>query len=295
MEASEQKESRTLWIIVIIYALVFTLKLVIYFFTGVMALLAEALHTLSDLFISTFLLIALVWSRRKADRDHMFGYRRAQNVAALVAATLFISFTSLRLFEEAIPRLLSHETHTYSNLWLALAVLIFSFVIAAVPIFLLSSQEKKGAASKAQLMELFNDELGVLAALAGTVGIMRGYSLADPIASLVVAVIIALNAVKLFKENMNLLIGVSPGEEYLEKVKEIAAEVKGVRGIRDIKAEYIGPDLVHIDFHVMVDSGITVDEADLITEQCCSRVREFTNSRFITAHTDVVKPPPARG
>ena len=48
-----------------------------------MALLAESFHTLSDLFISGFLLIAILWSRKSADKEHMIGHGRAQNVAAL--------------------------------------------------------------------------------------------------------------------------------------------------------------------------------------------------------------------
>jgi divalent metal cation (Fe/Co/Zn/Cd) transporter len=83
--------------------------------TGVMALFAEALHTLSDIFISGFLLVATLWSRKKADEVHMFGYGRAQNVAALVAATLFISFTSLKLYEEAIPRLFASDEASYQR------------------------------------------------------------------------------------------------------------------------------------------------------------------------------------
>ena len=81
-----------------------------------MVLLAKALHTLSDIFISGYLLIALLWSRRKADEVHMFGYGRAQNAAALVAAMLFISFASYTLFEESIPRLFRPEEPEYTHL-----------------------------------------------------------------------------------------------------------------------------------------------------------------------------------
>jgi Cation efflux family len=94
----EASDLRGIVFAVVAYVMVFALKLAAYFVTGVMVLLAEALHTLSDIFISGFLLIGLLWSRRKADKMHMFGYGRAQNVAALVAATLFISFTSYKLF-----------------------------------------------------------------------------------------------------------------------------------------------------------------------------------------------------
>jgi divalent metal cation (Fe/Co/Zn/Cd) transporter len=56
--------------------------------------LAEALHTLSDISVSGYLLIAVICPLARPDDVHMFGYGRAQNVAALAAATLFITFTN---------------------------------------------------------------------------------------------------------------------------------------------------------------------------------------------------------
>ena len=89
-------DTRSLKIALGAYIAILVLKVAVYFITGVMALLAEALHTLSDIFVTSFLLAGAYYSRRSADQEHMFGYGRAQNIAALVAATLFISFTSLR-------------------------------------------------------------------------------------------------------------------------------------------------------------------------------------------------------
>jgi len=60
-----------------VYIVIFGLKLAVYLMTGVLALFAEALHTLSDIFISGFLLLAAYYSRKAADQAHMFGYGRA--------------------------------------------------------------------------------------------------------------------------------------------------------------------------------------------------------------------------
>ena len=95
----EVEDLRSIRMTLFVYIVIFVSKLATYFLTGVMALFAEALHTLTDIFISGFLLVALLWARKKADKQHMLGHERAQNAAALVAATLFISFTSLRLYE----------------------------------------------------------------------------------------------------------------------------------------------------------------------------------------------------
>ena len=72
------QELRALKLSLGVYVFVFALKLVVYLVTGVMALLAETLHTLSDIFVSGFLLVATIWSRKEADEVHMFGYGRAR-------------------------------------------------------------------------------------------------------------------------------------------------------------------------------------------------------------------------
>jgi cation diffusion facilitator family transporter len=255
-----------------LYLLIFVLKLVAYLYYGVMALLAEALHTLSDIFVSGFLLIAAVYSRRAADEAHMFGHGRAQNAAALVAATLFISFTSLELLREAVPHLVNPVEREYQNLPLAIGVLLVSMVIAGIPLISLLRGKAKGPAAKAQLLELFNDELGLLAALAGTVFIVLGRPLADPISAIVVATVIAFNGIKLFRENLSFLLGRSPGREYLDGIRATALSVKGVRGVHDLRAEVVGNGRTHVVMHILVPKRITVEKADAITAEVHRRV-----------------------
>src|SRR5512136_153891 len=254
----DDKEIRSLIMTVGFYGIIVVIKLVAYFYTHVMALLAESFHTLSDVFISVFLLVALLWSRKGADKDHMFGHGRAQNVAALLAATLFLSFTSFKLYEEAIPKLFHPTSLVHENLAIAIGVLALSMLIAGVPLYSLIRQKKLGAAAKAQMIELINDELGVLSALVGTIFISLGFPLADPIATLIVATIIAVNAIGVFRDNLGLVLGKSPGPEYIEKVRRIALETPGVVDVIGPWAEYIGPDSIHTDIQIKVVSGITI-------------------------------------
>ena len=285
---TESDDLRGLVLALVVYVLVFALKLGAYFATGVMVLLAEALHTLSDIFISAFLLVALIWSRRKADEVHMFGYGRAQNVAALVAATLFISFTSYKLFEEAIPRLLRPEQTDYGNLWLALTVVLVSMVLAAAPLVALLRHKQRGASARAQLMELVNDELGLIAALAGTLFVWWGLPLGDPIATMVVAAIIALNAIWLFRDNASFLLGRSPGPAFLARVKEAALSVDGVLAVRGLRAEYVGPDVVHAGLHLVVAGGLPVEEAHRIATAVRTRIHQETEGHYCVIQVEPV-------
>lgn len=277
LNISSDKEIRSMLLTVGFYAIMMVIKLIAYFSTHVMALLAESFHSLSDLFISGFLLIALIWSRKGADRAHMFGHGRAQNVAALLAATLFLSFTSYKLYEEAIPKLFNSATLSHQNLPVALGVLAFSLVIATIPLISLLLQKGLGASAKAQMIELINDELGVLAALLGTLFISLGYPLADPIATMIVATIIAINAVGIFRENLGLVIGKSPDPSYLEKIRQIANSTDGVLGVSGLMAEYIGPDAIHVDLEIKVTPGITIEQANEVVSSVRQRVLDETN------------------
>ncbi len=272
-----------------VYIVIFAMKLAVYLMSGVMALLAEALHTLSDIFVSGFLLAAALYSRKKADETHMFGYGRAQNVAALVAATLFISFTSFELYKEAIPQLFRPTEAAYQNLNLAIGVLVVSMVIAAAPLVTLFRQKARGAAAKAQLLELLNDELGLLAALVGTLFISLNQPIADPLAAIFVATLIAYNAVGLFRENLSFLLGRSPGPEFLANIERQARSVEGVLGVHDLRAEYIGPDVVHAGVHIEVRSGLSIDEANRIADEVDRRVHGGAHSGYCVIRVDAAK------
>jgi cation diffusion facilitator family transporter len=284
------EEIRSLLLTLAVYGLLFALKLAVYLTTGVLALLAEAFHTLSDIFVAGFLLVATIYSHKEADSVHMFGYGRAQNVAALVAATLFISFTSLELYRKALPRLFQAEATTYQNLPLAVGVLTFSMLIAAVPLVRLVTRPERGAAAKAQLLELVNDQLGLLAALVGTVFILAGQPYADPIATTIVATIIAYNGLTLFRENLSFLLGRSPGREYLAQVEQLARSVPGVLAVRDLRAEYIGPGTIHAGLRITVRRGLPVEEASRIADEVHRRIHQDASSGYCVIRTDAAEP-----
>ena len=80
--AEHVTETRGLKIAVTSYSILFALQLATYLLTGILVLLAQALEVLSDVLVSSFLLLSVFWSRKPADELHMFGHGRAQNVAS---------------------------------------------------------------------------------------------------------------------------------------------------------------------------------------------------------------------
>jgi len=295
MDSRVRHTPRGLTAALVSYAIVFLLKVGAWWVTGLFALLAEALHTLSDLAISGFLLIADRFSRRPADVRYRYGYGRAQHVAALTAATLFISFTSVRLVEEAVTRILRPPAPTYTHLEIAVGALLISMVMSAIPLGLLAAQRPRGPAARAQFFESTNDELGLLAALIGAIFVARGLHMADPLASLVVAGLIATNAGRLFLDNARILMGRAPEREFFETIERLARAVPAVRALHDFRAEYVGPETIHLSLHVEVEPTLTVAEGEEVAKAVRDAIMAETRVGYCVVHVDPLGAPPEPG
>jgi len=282
------KDLRALKLTALLYLVQFVAKLGVYFATSVMSLLAEAMHTLSDVIVVGFLLLALRWSSDAPDEEHMFGHERGQSVAALVAATLFVSFTSIRLYEESIPRLLGvgHSFSPPQRFELAIGVIVFSMLIAALPIIQMLIHKPSGGAAKAQFLELLNDELGLTAALLGTVLTRLGYPLADPLATALVATLIAWNGIGLFRENFDMVVGRSPGPQVLAEIARVAAQVAGVLDAHDVRAERYGHGMIRCELHITIAGGTPIEEAHRLELEVRQRVQQLEGCRQCHVHVD---------
>jgi len=117
---------------------------------------------------------------------------------------------------------------------------------------------------------------------------MQGYYWADPLASTIIAVIILLSGIYLFRDNVHYLIGRAPSRQFIEKVVATARSVTGVLGIHDLKAEYVGPGVVHTGFHIEVAKGTPVEEADRIAHEVEEKVSRETGCQHCVIHVDPV-------
>lgn len=263
------------------------LQLAAFLFTNILVLYAQSLEMLSDVMVSVFLLLSFYWSRKPADEFHMFGHGRAQNVAAMISATILIFFMSLEAFREAIPKLLqTSEQNGFQNANLALIVIIVGMFVIAIPSIDILRTKTKGASLKAQMVALLKDEVSYVVALVAVVFVAQGYYMADTIASLFVAFIIALGGIYLLKDNVHYLVGRAPSRQFFEKVETTAKSVKGVLGVHDLKAEYVGPNIIQASLHIEVEKETSIVEADRIAHEVEKRVGQEVNCQYCVIHVD---------
>ncbi|MEM2100235.1 MAG: cation diffusion facilitator family transporter [Thermoproteota archaeon] len=268
------------------FALV-VIQLAAYFLTNILVLFAQALEMLSDVLVSAFLLMSVYWSHKPADEFHMFGHGRVQNVASLVSATILVSFMSLETFREAVQKFSQAPEFSGSqNITLALLVVMVSMVILAIPTIDILRTGSKEASVKTQVVALLKDEFSYVVSLLAIALVGQGYYLADPAASTIIALVIAISGIYLFKENVHYLIGKAPGKQFLEKVESAAKSVEGVLNVHDLKAEFVGPNIVHAGFHIVVARSTPIEEADRIAEEVREKVSRETGCQHCTIHVD---------
>lgn len=268
------------------YLVLFLVKLWVYFATGTLVMLAESLNNLTDLALTVILVFFWRLAQKPPDRIHQFGHARAEHIGALVASVAYVTVTAENIARQAIGRLAQGPEAAASQLGLAFAVLGLSVVVSGYVLMKLIRSGSHSDAVRAQIVDLTNDQISLWAAFVGLVLLQLGVWWADPIAALVVAVIIAWNAWQLFRRNARALLGSSVSEDLERAVRSVAVSVPGVINVHDVKSEELGEGRFHIDLHLQFREGILLEEAHTVAELVRTRLEAAFPGITINCHLD---------
>ncbi len=252
------------------YTLIVLTKLVCYALTGYLVMLAEALHNVVDILIFATLLYSERISEKPADSLHPLGHGLAKNLSGVVVSIVFITVIAFELFLEGIERITHPSVGKHPTF--AIAVLIVTLIPPIVLMFLYRGE--RTSTEESAFAELMNDVTSSVGAVFGIYFSSIGYPVADGVASIFIAILIALNGYRVFKENANYLLGKSPDESFYDRVKRIAESFEEVKDVHDVIAVYMGENRIHLDMHITVDGDMTVREADELTTRIAKRIVE---------------------
>jgi cation diffusion facilitator family transporter len=233
--------------------------------SGSVALLADALHNLGDVFTTATLWVAFVVGRRPGDRRYTFGLARSEDVAG-VLVVLAIAVSALIAGWESLSRLLGDPTELRRPGWALAAALVGVLGNEAV------AQYKIGVGRRIRSVPLEADGqhsrvdgLASMAAAAGIVGAWLGWPAADPIAGLVLTVVICWILVGAARDVLGRLLD-RVDEDVLDHITGAAAEVPGVVAVHDLRARWVGREL-HVLLHAEVDGTLPLVEAHALGER----------------------------
>jgi cation diffusion facilitator family transporter len=242
------------------------------FLAGSIGLIAEAVHSLTDLTAS----ILAVWGIRRAeqppDPEHAFGHARYENLSSLLQM-LIIGIASGILIYESILRIINGFTIDVE--WWAFAVMGGSVVIdLATSRYLNRAAGESGgsAALEADSFHFISDMWGAVAVIIGLIFAALGFKLADPIAAISVAVVISATAIRSGVRTTSILLDKAPPRALLERIREVAAAYPQVQEVRELRARVSGKRVL-LDIAVGLNPAISIQEAHTIAHQVSTEIQ----------------------
>lgn len=280
------------WVGIILNGLLAIMKGIIGWISGSRALIADAAHSTSDVAGSLAVLAGLRTAKKPPDQDHPYGHGKAENVATIVVAILLIlvgieiAISSFKVFWGEVP---------VAPKGIALVAIIISIVIKEI-LFQYKYRLAKKMNSSALLAEAWHhrsDVLSSIAAFVGVIGAIVGghynYSFLlylDPLAGLIVALMVAKIGFSLAKESSSVMMEEVLGTEKTVHFVETVRNVQGVKKIDELLARTHGHYVV-IDLKVSVNSSLSVEEGHLISKEVKKELlKKHKNIKRVLVHVN---------
>jgi len=245
--------------------------------------LADALHNAGDVLTTLVLLVAFAVARRPATRRFTSGFGRVEDVATLVIV-LVIVYTAAAAALESLGRLLS--TQGYSNSVPAMGAALVG-VIANLGVSEYKIRVGRRIRSMALEADGLHSRLDALVSAGAFVGLLlawMGFAIADPLAGIAVTIaIVYIQAGTVGRLVRHMMDAVDP--EVIEQITRAAAGVKGVLGVHDVRARWVGRELVAV-LHVDCPPDATLAEAHDIAQAVEHEVEHKVSAVRLDVHMD---------
>lgn len=278
-EGNQRRLSITL-VLVVVYMVA---ELVGGMLTNSLALLADAGHMFGDAAALGLALFALWFARRPASSKHTFGYYRTEILAALANGATLIAVAGIILIE-AIQRL-GHPPDVQGGLMTGIAA--GGLVVNLLGLWILSGGRHDSLNIRGAWLHVFTDMLGsVQAIVAGVLILKFGWTWADPVASILIAVLVVYSAWALLKESVAVLMQRAPGHVDIDEMRTAILALDGVAGVCDLHVWTITSGLDSMSAHVVVEDG----RGDRLMLQ---QVRDLVHERFGVDHVTIQLEPEA--
>jgi len=262
----------------------FVLKFAGSILSGSLALMSDAVNSFSDTVYSIAVFVAVKTSRKRADASHPFGHHRAEPVAGLLVAML-AGVLGAQIIKASIDGLMAPQFKVFSLI--AVGILLFTMGLKTVMWRYFHNIAKKinSPALKATSIDCRNDVLVSSIALLGVFAPLLGFQNLDYWAAIVIGFLIIRSGYQIGTENMDYLMGKTPEKDVLDEIRHRALSVKGVNGVHDIKAHYVG-NFIHVQVHVEVSKDMTFKDAHDVGNQVRAKIEEMPGVDRAFIHVD---------
>jgi len=232
------------------------------------ALVADAVHSASDVLSTLVVIIGLHIARKPSDKQHRYGHGKYESLAALFLA-IGLMYTGLRLGYNGITALAggSYKSFVIPGISALIAAAVSIAVKEAMyHITIRVGRKERSQGLIADAWHHRSDALSSVGSLIGVGFARMGYPIADSIACIVISVFIVKSAFDIMKDSVDSLTDSACSPEDEETLRGIALAVPGVRGIDDLKTRRFGSGC-YVDLEILVDGSLSLKHGHEIAEQ----------------------------
>jgi cation diffusion facilitator family transporter len=288
--ATSRALTRTTWISVAVNLLLASTQVGVGMIAKSQGLVADGIHSLSDLLTDFIVLFAGHHSRKAADEDHPYGHYRFETAAAVAlgAVLIMVGVGMLLSAERKLesPGSIAHVQ--VSALWVAGAALLAKESLFR---YMLSIARRiKSGLLAANAWHARSDAGSSLVVLIGIIGNLMGYPILDPIAALIVGLLVAKMGWHIGWRSMQELMDRAADAADVEAIRSTIVATPGVRNVHDLRTRKMG-DLIVVDAHLEVDADLTVEAGHDIAVAARRRVLEHHRVLDLMTHVDPYKHP----
>ncbi len=250
------------------------------------ALLADGIHSLSDLLIDGVVIIASKFGSKAADEDHPYGHGRIET-AATVFLALVLALAAFGIIVDAGFTLTSSHiklTPAYYVIWIAIASIILNEWL-----YHWTKRVANQLKSKLLMTNAWHhrsDSASSLVVALGVIGTWLGFPKLDALAAVVVGLMILKIAWDFGWHSIRELVDTVPNIEETENIKQFIKQLPGVKAIHQLRTRSIAGS-IFCDVHVLVDPKLSVSEGHYISQEVESHLTEkFPDITDVTVHID---------
>ena len=277
--------SRSTWVSVFVNLILTIAQVAVGVLAKSQGLIADGIHSLSDLVADFVVLLASHQSKKDADEDHPYGHQRFETAASLVLGLLLLA-VGVGMLWSAARKLEAPETVATVHivaLWVAGGALIAKELLFR---YMLSVAKRvKSSMLVANAWHARSDAASSLVVGVGIIGNLAGYPILDPIAALIVGFMVTKMGWSFSWDAMHDLMDRAVDEQEVQAIRSTLLETPGVAGVHDVRTRKMG-DMIVVDAHIEVDANISVEAGHDIAVIARQRVLQRHRVLNLMTHVD---------
>ena len=248
------------------------------------AMIADGIHSLSDVFTTIGVIIGLKLSSKEADKEHPYGHEKIESISALfLSIILFI--VAIVIGYSGIENIINKNYRVPGILAILAAIISIVSKEAMYYYTIIYAKRINSTSLMADAWHHRSDSLSSIGALIGIIGARMGYLVLDPLVAILICIIIIIISYNICKQSINQLIDASASDEKLMTIKTKIINTNGVIRIDNLKTRQHASKL-YVDVDISVDSKISVEEGHNIATKVNKYIEEDIDIKHCMVHVN---------